>query len=276
MITAKLLGGLGNQLFQIFTVISYGLKNNQIPRFLYSTHTAGMSTRTTYWDSILSNLNYMLVEKLPEVKYIKERSFTYADLDSIGQNGSYLLQGYFQSYKYFDKYHSSICRLLKLENQKQMVRNNTRYELDNSISIHFRIGDYKDIQDKHPILPLTYYANALQYILDNTKHQKLNVLYFCEEKDKHEVYKIVDVLKSMFTNVVFQHVTELTEDWQQMLVMSCCSHNIIANSTFSWWGAYFNINNGHIVCYPNKWFGPALAHDTKDLFPKNWIQIPID
>jgi len=54
--------------------------------------------------------------------------------------------------------------------------------------------------------------------------------------------------------------------------MSCCDHNIIANSTFSWWGAYFNNNKEKIVCYPDKWFGPKNANlNTKDLFPENWI-----
>jgi hypothetical protein len=58
-----------------------------------------------------------------------------------------------------------------------------------------------------------------------------------------------------------------------MLLMSVCDHNIIANSTFSWWGAYLNQNPSKIVCYPGTWFGPALKHDTRDLFPTDWVKM---
>ena len=58
-----------------------------------------------------------------------------------------------------------------------------------------------------------------------------------------------------------------------MLLMSSCQDNIIANSTFSWWGAYFNTNNEKIVCYPYKWFGPSANHNICDLFPDSWQKI---
>jgi hypothetical protein len=64
-------------------------------------------------------------------------------------------------------------------------------------------------------------------------------------------------------------------DWEQLLLMSCCHHNIIANSTFSWWAAYFNSWKDKIVCYPSVWFGNIANHDTKDLCPEEWIKIQV-
>ena len=74
---------------------------------------------------------------------------------------------------------------------------------------------------------------------------------------------------------MFQKVGNDIEDWKQLLMMSMCSHHIIANSTFSWWGAYLNKSTDKIVCYPTHWFGPKLKdiNNTKDLFPTDWIKI---
>ena len=74
-------------------------------------------------------------------------------------------------------------------------------------------------------------------------------------------------------DIQFHFVRDTIADWQQMLLMSVCDHNIIANSTFSWWGAYFNTNPQKVVCYPSVWFGPGVAHNTMDLCPESWAKI---
>ena len=84
----------------------------------------------------------------------------------------------------------------------------------------------------------------------------------------------IQALHKKFENIQFKKATDQLDDWEQLLLMSCCKHNIIANSSFSWWGAYFNDNNDKIVCYPSIWFGPKLADkDTSDLFPNKWHKI---
>jgi hypothetical protein len=99
------------------------------------------------------------------------------------------------------------------------------------------------------------------------------VLFFCEKDDIIEVSNIISTLTKEFPDVEFIKADDIIDDWQQMLLMSCCNDNIIANSSFSWWGSYFNQNGNKIVCYPCQWFGPNLKHDTTDLYPNDWKKI---
>jgi hypothetical protein len=153
------------------------------------------------------------------------------------------------------------------------IYNNLITNSNTTISIHFRLGDYKNLQDFHPILSYEYYYKALKYLIKS--NENYNVLYFCEELDKDVVEFIIFRLKKQFVNINFIQCPFDIEDWQQLLLMSLCNNHIIANSTFSWWGAYFN-NKEKKVCYPSIWFGQKLQHnDLKDLFPNDWIEIKI-
>ena len=110
---------------------------------------------------------------------------------------------------------------------------------------------------------------------------KKRVLYFCEKEDNNIVLEMIKKLNDHFPDLLFIKVDDSIMDWKQMLLMSCCDHNIIANSTFSWWGAYMNDSTKKIVCYPSIWFGvrvtQARSHDDyiKDLYPEDWIKINV-
>ena len=142
------------------------------------------------------------------------------------------------------------------------------------ISMHFRLGDYVNKQNYHPVMEIEYYKKSIQHIIDTTKKQNLKILYFCEKEDIQQVNVVIEQLHVLFTECKFIRVNNNIEDWEQMIMMSLCQHNIIANSTFSWWGAYFNTNSNKIVCYPEVWFGPALYKSSvKDLCPNSWCKI---
>ncbi len=138
--------------------------------------------------------------------------------------------------------------------------------------MHFRLGDYKRLQHIYPLMTVEYYKNALMNQMNQTK----NILYFCEENDVGEVNEIIDILKSEFSELNFIQALNANDiafrDWEQMILMSCCRNNIIANSTFSWWGAFLNTNVNKRVYYPEKWIH---TFETTDLFMPDWIKIRV-
>jgi hypothetical protein len=275
MITCNLMGGLGNQIFQIFTTISYAIKTHNQFKF---TNLDKLGNRHTYWDTFFVKLKHFTISVFPKIYIIKENDFTFNELPiEHMMNKDVMLYGYFQSYKYFETNYKLICRIIGLEQMKEVLLQKLNYDfLDNTISLHFRMGDYVNIQNLHPIMNETYYLNCLSYIQSKNKDINYTVMYFCEDSDIECVEVKIKNMSNKFPNYTFIRVDNTLKDWEQLLLMSCCKHNIIANSTFSWWGAYFNSNEDKIVCYPSVWFGPDNNHDTKDLCPTDWINININ
>ena len=169
--------------------------------------------------------------------------------------------------------------MLQIEKQKEnLIRNQifTNYKensLENMISIHFRLGDYKGLSHIYPILERSYYETAINLIIKQTGNTDFTILFFCEDDDLLDVLQIVNSLKAQFNMCEFIRCPENLKDWQQLLLMSCCKHNVIANSSFSWWGAYLNTHKDKIVCCPDIWFNEATGHNTTDLCPNDWFHI---
>ena len=289
VVSCYLMGGLGNQLFQIFTTLSYGIDTTRTIIFPFTEYLTTGVRRPTYWNSFLHSLlpfttntavNTYANTAVYAFPKLHENGFAYKNLPPIPNQHEIILYGYFQSYKYFQHNQSTLFSIIKLEQQQKMIRLEYLKDIDDSvitISMHFRIGDYQQLQHAHPILPYQYYENALRHLTKQLKHVNIQVLWFCEIQDKPIVDDIIARLKQLFESLDFKYIDYTIPDWKQLLIMSCCNHNIIANSSFSWWGAYMNSHKNNYVCYPEKWFGPALQHNsTSDLFPQNWTQIQYD
>ena len=119
--------------------------------------------------------------------------------------------------------------------------------------------------------------------LEQVKNNKIlpsnyyKVLCFFENEDSKDVLNHIKNLKEKFSNTMFTLINTSIPDHEQLLIMSLCKHNIIANSTFSWWAAYLNKNKEKIITYPSVWFGKNKKHlDTCDLFPDYWNKIQVN
>ena len=172
MITCNLMGGLGNQIFQIFTTISYAIKSKNQFKFLNIQKLGGGSAtvRYTFWETFFSRLKPFLIDTItiPNIRTIREKGFTYENIP-IEEiiNKDINLFGYFQSYKYFQDNFEIICKMIGIERMKCDVIHKVNFDkdfLDNTISMHFRLGDYKKIQEVHPLATYKYYEESLTYI----------------------------------------------------------------------------------------------------------------
>jgi hypothetical protein len=275
IITCELMGGLGNQLFQIGATIVHGLETNRKIVFPYTEVLRTGTVRPTYWLNFLSGIKSFTkpVEQLAGHRFYiyKEDSFEYNKIATVAPYQNVRLCGYFQSYKYFDSKKGTLLKLFRINEQKKLIIDELKPSSDkNNISMHFRLGDYKNIQDYHPLATYEYYENALSFILLKKPDCAHKVIYFNQSEDNILVHEYIEKLRRKFPSVEFEKANDSIPDWKQLLLMSCCDDNIIANSTFSWWAAYFNENPSKIVCCPKIWFGPKLSHNTCDLFPADW------
>jgi hypothetical protein len=139
------------------------------------------------------------------------------------------------------------------------------------------------LQNYHCIKGPDYYAHALRFLENDLKNRgenitDYNILCFYQQQDEYYIHEYMKILQNLHdTSPMYNFVSVPYDipDWEQMLLMSLCQHFVIANSTFSWFGAYFSESADKIVYYPKVWFGPALVnkHDIKDLCPPTWNSI---
>jgi len=267
-------GGLGNQLFKIFCLISYCNTYNKkyiFNRKLPNNNNNKIDTRNTYWDNLLKSISENTYDKRDfKYQYSEKRLYEYNEIPYYEKD--ILLKGYYQNYKYFEKKYDEIINILNLNEIQENIKN--KYlKNENIISLHFRKGDYKNL-DNYIVLNICYYIEAIRYVLDKDTSKCSEILCVYEIQDEEEVCKMIEELQDIFTEIKFIKVSTDLQDWEQMILMSVCRHNIIANSTFSWWSAYINKNVDKIVCYPEKWF--VKPTNISGMFPDKWKMIKND
>lgn len=176
--------------------------------------------------------------------------------------------GFWQSYKYCEGIREQLLKDLTLKESIEDKYKEILKKIDesNSVSLHIRRGDYvHDPKTKnfHNICDLDYYARAIQIMAD--KLQNPSFFIFSDEIDWAK-----ENLKIKFSiNFVS---TPSIKDYEEMMIMSRCKNNIIANSSFSWWAAWLNQNKNKIVVAPKRWFNNSRIKQD-DIAPNSWIKI---
>jgi hypothetical protein len=272
VISCEVMGGLGNQLFQIATTLATAWDHDYDPIFPeLSSSPSYLTPRPVYWNTLFRNVStqpeYLFngYKKYPE-KF--ERKFT----PILLQDPHVKLTGYWQSEKYFSAYRKRLLELFKLQAPieqyvEEKFGNFTNDHKGPVVSVHLRLGDYLTLDGfmclwkdefKH------YYAKAISYFPSNT-------LFMVFSDDP-------SYAKEFFTKNFPQNQAVFPQDidYVELYLMTKCNHNIIANSTFSWWGAYLNTHPDKIVISPKEWTvtkGQGVYFE--DYLPKDWITISV-
>lgn len=269
MIIVQLVGGLGNQLFQYAAGRAVALLRGDELKLdieVYQTPEEHRQYQLGAFDIQATLATPLEIERLRATSFIREKHLCFDPLLHQLQGDLYL-SGYWQAPRYFQPVERQIRQELKVLTPisaeddlliKQMAK-------DNSVSIHVRRGDYTLPAYQHlGPLDLSYYQRAVELISQRLPHPHL--------------YIFSDDLAYVRGHLLLNHPTTYVDHnneeacVQDLRLMSCCRHHIIANSTFSWWSAYLNPRPDKMVVAPQRWFSSPHLSD-RNLVCDHWIRI---
>lgn len=259
--TASLMGGLGNQMFQIAHAICQGWKHNVEVCFSPTSFTPNQGNPpTNYLNNIFKKINFS--GKRGETIICGEKSWNKPDLD-FDPKKSIEFYGYFQGSHNFLDFSDKIVDLFSPEEDflEKFQKLYPDFDSKNSISVHIRRGDYQRFSDVHGIIDISYIEHCLSKCNPNKQ-----IFIFTDDK--------------LWAKNTFQTqkytVVENLQDYEEIWAISLCSTNIMSCSSFSWWGSFLNKNEKKKVFVPNKWFGPSGPHPYENIYEKNWEQINVN
>lgn len=251
-----LVGGLGNQMFQI--AAAYAYCKRQGLRLVIAADTGGIPKRPVYWDSFLTNCKRYIGSASPGPLW-REPSFSYTEI----LRGASVLQGYFQSSRYFADSSADIRELFTpSEAVRDAVRTKYSYLLSHHpyVIIHVRRGDYFDKgSEHHGILTPAYYRKAMALFPD---------AFFLVFSDDPTWCRAQPWLSGTT-------IMDEPDECVALHFMSQFGHYILSNSSFSWWAAWLSTANKKKVVVPDTWFGPSGPTRWEDVYEPDWIRLPI-
>ncbi|MFZ2303233.1 MAG: alpha-1,2-fucosyltransferase [Minisyncoccia bacterium] len=286
MIIVKLKGGLGNQMFQYAVGLSVATRQGDElkldttgyddPRYVNADTPRQYRLYPFYISGSIATTDEVKKYKYPfgilskAIRFLNFRILKRHNVDyepSFSKKSHNYIEGYFQSEKNFMAVRDKVLKefIIKKESEVFLTEKN-KIDKTNSVSVHIRRGDYASdpkTKNAHQVCSREYYDRAM--ILARSKIGNPTFYFFSDDIDwaKKEFGESPD----------FKYVSNpKLEDYEELLLMSSCSHHIIANSSFSWWGAYLNQNQNKIVIAPKKWVNKEIDPHT-NVIPEGWIRI---
>jgi hypothetical protein len=267
MIIVRILGGLGNQMFQYAYAKALSLDGYKVKLDLskikkYKLH-GGYQLDKYKIDLNTANPFSILLGKIGLKKSKKEKNLIF-DKNLKSLKGNEYIKGYFQTEKYFKKIRNTLLTEFvinqKISSETDKIAKKIKL-LENSCSLHIRRGDY--ISDKkansiHGTCNLDYYNRSIEMM----KSKYLNLSFFVFSDDISWTKENLIIENALYIN-------NKSIPHEDIYLMSLCKHNIIANSSFSWWGAWLNNNDYKTVIAPKKWF----VDKENEVACENWIKL---
>ena len=291
MIIVKLIGGLGNQMFQyavgrhlavknkstlkldISGFKDYNLRNYDLGHFNIQENIAtpkDLSGVIFPSDKFIHKIGKYLETKYtgaPQMQYINERTYNFTP-EILTLEDNIYLEGYWQSEKYFSDITERIRKEFTVKNKPDPINKSYLGEIMDceSVSVHVRRGDYVSnpvTAQVHGFLGPEYYHEAMNVMLEKICNPHFFV--FSDDPEWAE--------RNIKTDAPITYVKHNgTKNYEDMRLMSACRHHIIANSSFSWWGAWLASNENKVVIGPSRWFRNTDYNDL-DRMPENWLRI---
>lgn len=246
MISIKLQGGLGNQLFMMAFLVAYAEKHRL--EYVLPNNVENPHSREQKKSYGVIGLNYCQSEDDSEMpKHITaEPCFEHHEFPKI-DNTTFL--GYFQSEKYFNE--------KTIETFALPWKNITDW-----CAVHVRRDDYLKWEEYHPPVTIRYITEAMDLMKDKAGIKKFR--FFSDD---------IDWCKQEFKSTLHTEIdySEGKEEVEDLSYLSSHKFIIGSNSAYSLWGYYLNQNKNKLAIFPKDWFGPKLPHNTKDVYPKGAI-----
>lgn len=256
MIFSSLMGGLGNQLFQIAAGIAHAENTgSQYAMDLSLCYTPNQGKiAADYKHSLYKNITIAtLPEKIPTYS---EVSFEYRRIPNIK---SLYIKGYFQSWKYFNDHKPLIKNIIQnpqsYKTKARVLVENYGIDFERFQTVHVRRGDYVNFSNTFEILDASYYKKTIPFLEKN----KLPIIVVSDE---------IGYAQSILNDRNFFYVNSSDELMDFTLLANSCA-TVISNSSFAWWSTYLSEVKKDLIIAPSQWFCDK-SYNTKDLLPPEW------